>query len=186
MATKTFTNFADLLAHVQDGIQDSLEHGVADVVKQEISDTARTNVMLQGAGRETDGIDDLNNMEAEVTGGPKVFKLKVKDVAKPQPSVFNQPFDNTKDAAVGGTMFANWIEHGEWVDLRAMLNHRIAIGWNPGAGEKWSDFKARGLPMSELSYKLKREPRPFIEPTQQYFEQNSDAILKEIEKSILK
>lgn len=186
MATKTFTNFADLLSHVQDGIQDALEHEVQDVVKQEISDTAKTNVILQGAGRDFDGIDDINNMEAEVSGGPKVFKLKVKDVAKPQPSVFGQPFDATKDAAVGGTMFANWIEHGEWVDLKALFDHRNAIGWNPGIGEKWSDFKARGLPMAEWSYKPKREARPFIEPVQQHFEQNPDDILKGIEKAILK
>lgn len=168
MATKTFANFDDLIAHIGNGIQDALEGDVQEIVKEKISKSARDRVILETAGRPADGIDDMSSMEGEVTIGKKVFKLKVKDVASPAESIFGQPFDQAKNAAVGGTMFANWIEDGKWVDLKAMLNYR------------------RGMPKSEWNYKPRREARPFIEPVQQELEQNPQEILDAIEKSIYK
>lgn len=186
MATKEFTNFADLLAHISGGIETALNTDVQDDIKQKISKSAREHVILETGGRGAGGIDDITQMEGEVTPGKTVFKLKVKDVAKPDVSVFGQPFDTGKDAAVGGTMFTNWIEDGTWIDLKAMLEHRQAIGWNAGEGEHWSDLKNRGLPKAEWSYKPRREARPFISLVQQEIEQNPQEILDTIEKSILK
>lgn len=186
MATKTFANFDDLIAHIGSGIQDALEGDAQEIVKEKISKSARERVILETDGRETAGIDDMASMEGEVTIGNKVFKLKVKDTASPAPSVFDQPFDQAKNAAVGGTMFANWIEDGKWIDLKAMLEYRRGIGWNPKDHEKWSDYKTRGMPKSEWKYKPRREARPFIKPVQQELEQNPQEILDAIEKSIYK
>lgn len=186
MATKTFANFDDLIAHIGNGIQDALEGDAQEIVKEKISKSARDHVILETAGRPADGIDDMSSMEGEVTIGKKVFKLKVKDVASPAESIFGQPFDQAKNAAVGGTMFANWIEDGKWIDLKAMLEYRRGIGWNPKDHEKWSDYKTRGMPKSEWKYKPRREARPFIEPVQQELEQNPQEILDAIEKSIYK
>lgn len=186
MAIKTFTTYDDLIAHIKGGIQDALEGDAQQIVKEKISKSAREHVILETNGRETEGIDDMTSMEGEVTIGQNVFKLKVKDVASPAASVFKQPFDESKNAAVGGTMFANWIEDGKWVDLKAMLNYRRGIGWNPKDHEKWSDYRTRGMPKSEWNYKPRREARPFIEPVQQELEQNPQEILDAIEKSIYK
>ena len=124
MATKTFVNFDDLIAHIGNGIQDALEGDAQEIVKEKISKSARDRVILETAGRPADGIDDMSSMEGEVTIGKKVFKLKVKDVASPAESILGQPFDEAKNAAVGGTMFANWIEDGKWIDLKALAGTR--------------------------------------------------------------
>ena len=187
MATKEFTNFSDLLAHVASGIEDALNNEVQNDIKQKISKSAQEHVILETPGRDAGGIDDITQMQGEVTPGKTVFKLKVKDVAKPDDSVFGQPFDTSKDAAVGGTMFTNWIEDGTWIDIKELLNYRRGIGWNPAEHEHWSEYKTeRGMPKAEWSFKPRREPRPFISIVQEEIEQDPQYILNAIEKSILK
>ena len=66
MATKTFANFDDLIAHIGSGIQDALEGDAQEIVKEKISKSARERVILETDGRETAGIDDMASMEGEV------------------------------------------------------------------------------------------------------------------------
>ena len=58
----------------------------------------------------------------------------------PNPRAVNIGFNDEEDEAVGGTMFANWIEHGLWMDL------------------EWY-FRSEGA-------KMKRPKREFIKPVQ--------------------
>lgn len=179
-----YTNFDDLLKGAQSIIDNTLKTAVADEVKKTISQTAKENVILQTPGRSSSGIDDVNSMVGEVktTGGESV--LTVKDVAKPSPSVFGQPFDEAKNAAVGGTMFASWIEAGKWVDLKALLTHRRYMGWNPAEHETWASYwnpkTARtgdSMPKVDWAYKPRREARPFIAPAQEKITANPERII---------
>lgn len=70
----------------------------------------------------------------------------VKDIAMPQRSYITgdwSNFDWGKNTAVGSTMFANWIEHGLWMDIA-----------------KWNQM---GRPNDN---KPKRPKREFVSPVQ--------------------
>lgn len=187
----SFTNFDDLLKAVGGGIEDSLKTDVPVIIKQKISQAARENVILETAGRAGGGIDDINAMEDSLKKTKESYSLSVKDIAEPSPSVFGQEFDDEKNAAVGGTMFANWIENGEWIDLKEMLRYRREVGWNPGFHETWASYKGTGhgdgLSKSDWNYKPRREKRPFISLVQKELNDDptviTNAILKKIKKA---
>ena len=69
--------------------------------------------------------------------------MTVKDIARPQASWCKTPFREGDNAALEGTMFANWIEHGLWMDIA-----------------KWNQM---GQPKEN---KPKRPARPFISKVQ--------------------
>lgn len=184
---KLFNDFQSLLDGVEDEIADSLSKEVSNEIKQKISKSARERVILETEGRAANGIDDINKMEDNVERKKRTMTLTVKDTAKPSPSVFGTHFDTGKDAAVGGTMFANWIEFGQWVDLKALLNHRMGKwSWNPNDGA-WGDMydpelaKTEGrygaMTRKEKDYKPRREARPFISPVQDELNANPEEII---------
>ena len=192
---KEFTNFNDLIKFINGGIKKGLETNVQDVIKNKISETARREVILKTSGRDADGIDDVKCMKGfvKISKNGNVFDLIVKDMARPAPSVFKQPFDESKNEAAGGTVFAQWIEKGEWIDLAELLRYRHWAGWMPGEGESWTDAwknlggstgHGDGMTRKEWSKKPRREPRPFISVVQREIINNSTAIEEAILKSI--
>lgn len=195
MSTKSYTDFASLLDGINSSIEQTLNTGVANDIKRRISQSARQNVIKQTSGRSAGGIDDMNNMKSRLEKKKNSMTLIVSDVAKPAPSVFGQKFDTALDAKVGGTMFANWIEHGYWVDLKKLLEYRMGQqwAWNPRDGA-WSDLYGPQLAMAEgrygamtkkdMEYKPRREARPFIGPVQDVLNANPDWIIQMIENNL--
>lgn len=188
--TKSFDDFDSLLKYVDEEVTDSMQKDVANEIKRKISEKARQNVILETSGRPSGGIDDVKEMESKLDKKTKVMTLTVKDTAKPSPSVFGTKFNRAKDAAVGGTMFANWIEHGEWVDLRALLAHRSGKwSWSPLDGP-WADLydpvrasrEPGSLTKKERDYKPRRESRPFIAPVQDEINMNPEEIISILRK----
>lgn len=197
MPVKHYTNFNDLFKGLEEDLTNTLNTKVANEIKKRISHSARQNVIKDTSGRATGGIDDISQMKSRVEKKGSSLTLVVTDTAKPSPSVFGQKFDTTKDNAVGGTMFASWIEHGQWVDLRQLLQYRMGgeWAWNPRE-ESWSSKYDPQLAMSEgrygamtkakRDYKPKREPRPFMEPVQVELNSKPDIIMNILEKMYVK
>lgn len=188
---KSFTSLSELDSGVKELISDALMTDVSDVIKGMISKSARENVILETAGRSSGGVDDITQMESSVKERKTSIELKVKDIAKPSHSVFGQPFDDAKDASVGGTMFANWIENGQWIDLKQLLEYRRGVGWNPSSGEHWEDYydadSARrhdGMTKKEWGFKPRREPRPFMQPVQDELESHPEIVIDAIKKTL--
>lgn len=187
-AKKTYTDFQSLFDGISNDLSLTLNTKVAANIKKKISKSAKENVIKETSGRSSGGIDDISMMKSRVEKKGNTLTLIVTDVAKPAPSVFGQPFDAAKDAKVGGTMFANWIEHGDWVDLKQLLQYRMGQqwAWNPRA-ESWSSKYDPKLASKEgafgamtkanRDYKPRREPRPFMGPVQEDINTNPQAII---------
>ena len=192
MAKKEYTNFQDLLSGINSELESSLKNEVGNKIKQKISKSAKENVIKDTAGRATGGIDDTSKMVADVEVKKDSLALSVKDIAKPSPSVFGTEFDTAKDAAVGGTMFATWIEHGYWVDLKQLLNYLMGKwSWQPRESS-WGDMYGPDLARTEGRYgamtrkqrdfKPRREPRMFIAPVQDEINMNPEEIITLLRK----
>lgn len=192
MPKKEFTNFKDLLNGVEEELADSLDKEVAEKIKQKISASAKKNVILQTPGRAVGGIDDVSQMKDRVERKKRTMTLTVTDVAKPSPSIFGTKFDTAKDSAVGGTMFANWIEHGYWVDLKALLDYRMGKwAWQPN-DSSWGDMydpdlartegKYGAMTKKDRDYSPRREPRPFIAPVQEEINMKPEEIISLLRK----
>lgn len=105
----SYTNFDDLLAGVVSGVQDILE-GVAPEIETRLQASIVENVHSK-SGR-SDGIESKKNIVSSVTTDNNVVTMTIKDIARPQESWCKIPFREGDNAALEGTMFANWIEHG--------------------------------------------------------------------------
>lgn len=161
---QSYTNLDDLLSDVADGVERIVRDDVAPQLEQRLQESAKQNIHPKYG---ISGITDAKNIVSNVSRDGNVISLIVKDIAKPEPSVFlthstdrsevqygidkrnglnddpravNIGFNDEEDEAVGGTMFANWIEHGLWMDL------------------EWY-FRSEGA-------KMKRPKREFIKPVQ--------------------
>ena len=197
MPIEYYTNFSDLLKGLSNDLATTLNTKVSKEIKKRISISAKKNVIKETSGRGSGGIDDMNQMKSRVEQSGNFLTLVITDTAKPSPSVFGQKFDTAKDSAVGGTMFANWIEHGQWVDLKQLLQYRMGgeWAWNPRE-ESWSSKYDPQLAMSEARYgamtkakrdfKPRREPRPFMEPVQIELNSKPEIIMSILEKVYIK
>ena len=136
----SYTNFDDLLAGVVSSVQDILE-GVAPEIETRLQANIVENVHSK-SGR-SDGIESKKNIVSSVTTDNNVVTMTVKDVARPQESWCKTPFREGDNAALEGTMFANWIEHGLWMDI--------------------AEWNRMGRPKEN---KPKRSARPFISKVQ--------------------
>lgn len=161
---QSYTNFDDLLSDVADGVERIVRDDVAPQLEQRLQESAKQNIHSKYG---ISGITDAKNIVSNVSRDGNVVSLIVKDIAKPEPSVFltgstdrsevqygidkrnglnddpravNIGFNDEEDEAVGGTMFANWIEHGLWMDLAYYFKNGKA--------------------------KMKRPKREFIKPVQ--------------------
>lgn len=161
---QSYTNFDDLLSDVVDGVERIVRDDVALQLEQRLQESAKQNIHPK---YEISGITDAKNIVSNVSRDGNVVSLIVKDIAKPEPSVFitnstdfseafrgldkrnglnddpsavNIMFNDAENDAVGGTMFANWIEHGLWMDLAYYFKNGKA--------------------------KMKRPKREFIKPVQ--------------------
>lgn len=83
------------------------------------------------------------NIVSSVTTDNNVVTMTIKDIARPQESWCKTPFREGDNAALEGTMFANWIEHGLWMDI--------------------AEWNRMGRPNEN---KPKRPARPFISKVQ--------------------
>ena len=136
----SYTNFDDLLEAVANGTQEILEE-VAPQIETRLQASAEKNVHPKN-GR-ANGITSANNIVSSVSRDGNVVTMVVKDIAKPAGPKYGE-FDETQNAALEGTMFANWIEHGLWMDLQA--------------------WRAMGYPKTKD--KPKRPAREFVSPVQ--------------------
>lgn len=136
----SYTNFGDLLAGVANGIEEAVR-GVAPQIETRLQVSAEQNVYSKN-GRKN-GITSAKNIVSSVTREGNVVTMVVKDIAKPQGPKWGT-FDEAQNNALEGTMFANWIEHGLWMDIVA-----------------WASM---GYPKDDD--KPKRPARPFIAPAQ--------------------
>ena len=105
----SYTNFDDLLAGVVSSVQDILE-GVAPEIETRLQASIVENVHSK-SGR-SDGIESKKNIVSSVTTDDNVVTMTVKDIARPQASWCKTPFREGDNAALEGTMFANWIGMG--------------------------------------------------------------------------
>lgn len=112
----SYTNFDDLLAGVVSGVQGVLEE-VAPQIETRLQASAAKNVNSQ-SGR-SEGIASSSNIVSSVVTEGNVVMMTVKDIALPEKPWIGEwsAFDFGKNEATGGTMFANWIEHGLWMDI---------------------------------------------------------------------
>ncbi len=136
----SYTNFDDLLAGVANGIEEVVR-GVAPQIETRLQVSAEQNVHPKD-GRKN-GITSTKNIVSNVTREGNVVTMVVKDIAKPQGPKWGA-FDEAQNDALEGTMFANWIEHGLWMDI---------VAWASMGYPKGDD-------------KPKRSARPFVEPVQ--------------------
>ena len=136
----SYTNFDDLLEGVANGVQGILDE-VAPQIETRLQASAIKNVHPKN-GREN-GITSKSNIVSNVSRDGNVITMVVKDIAKPAGPKYGE-FDETKNAALEGTMFANWIEHGLWMDIQA--------------------WRAMGYPQTDD--KPKRPAREFVSPVQ--------------------
>ena len=144
---KTFTSLQSLCEAIKQGTVEALNTTVQEQVKEKLSASARQNAILDTGGRGAGGIEDVGMMQHKVEVSGNVITLTVKDIAPPAPSVFGTPFRG------GETTFAEWIEKGQWMDLKEYLTSGT---------------------------KTPREARPFIEPVAQEIASNPDFIKKAI------
>lgn len=133
---ESYTNFNQLLDDVTQSIEIILKNDVAPALETKLAQSAKANIHPKG--NRVGSITDPSCIVSEVTKDTDSVTLIVKDIAKPQKPIMGD-FDESKNAAVGGTMFANWIENGLWMD--------ITTYWVTGN-------------------KVKRPARKFIEPVQ--------------------
>ena len=101
---------------------------------------------MNDADANVGGIADSRNIVSNVSRDGDTVTMIVKDIAMPQRSYITgdwSNFDWGKNTAVGSTMFANWIEHGLWMDIA-----------------KWNQM---GRPKDN---KPKRPKREFVSPVQ--------------------
>ena len=136
----SYTNFDDLLAGVANGIEEAVR-GVAPQIETRLQVSAEQNVHPKN-GRK-DGITSAKNIVSSVTREGNVVTMVVKDMTKPHEPKWGT-FDEAQNNALEGTMFANWIEHGLWMDIVAWAS----MGY-PKDGDK-----------------PKRPARPFFAPAQ--------------------
>ena len=136
----SYTNFDDLLAGVANGIEEVVR-GVAPQIETRLQVSAEQNIHPKD-GRKN-GITSAKNIVSSVTREDNVVTMVVKDIAKPQGPKWGT-FDEAQNDAFEGTMFANWIEHGLWMDI---------VTWASMGYLKDDD-------------KPKRLARPFVEPVQ--------------------
>lgn len=141
----SYTNFDDLLTGVVNGVQGVLEE-VAPQIETRLQASAVQNVHPMNDG-EAGTITDPKNIRSSVSVDGNTVTMIVKDVAGPQASYITGDWSQwnakSNDAAAGGTMFANWIEHGLWMDIG-----------------KWNQM---GRPENN---KPKRPKREFVSPVQ--------------------
>ena len=138
---QSYTNFDDLLSDVADGVERIVRDDVAPQLETRLLESAKKNIHPRFG---ISGITDAKNIVSNVSRDGNAISLIVKDIARPEVSYFysgnidssevkygldkrnglhNDPtavnidFNEAENEAVGGTMFANWIEHGLWMDL---------------------------------------------------------------------
>lgn len=139
-----YTSFDSLLEGVASNVERVMQE-VAPEIETKLQASAVKNVHPKN-GAETGGIADAKNIRSSVLRDGNVVSLTVKDIAAPQASYFTDDWSlwqSDKDAAVGGTMFANWIEHGLWMDI--------------------AEWNRMGRPKND---KPKRPARKFVSPAQ--------------------
>ena len=145
---QSYTNFDDLLSDVADGVERIVRDDVAPQLEARLLESAKKNIHPRFG---ISGITDAKNIVSNVSRDGNAISLIVKDIARPEVSYFysgnidssevkygldkrtglhNDPtavnieFNEAENEAVGGTMFANWIEHGLWMDLTYYLQHQ--------------------------------------------------------------
>lgn len=145
---QSYTNFDDLLNDVADGVERIVRDDVAPQLEARLLESAKKNIYPRFG---ISGITDAKNIVSNVSRDGNAISLIVKDIARPEVSYFysgnidssevkygldkrnglhNDPtavnieFNEAENEAVGGTMFANWIEHGLWMDLTYYLQHQ--------------------------------------------------------------
>ena len=111
----SYTNFDDLLAGVANGIEEAVR-SVAPQIETRLQVSAEQNVHPKD-GRKN-GITSAKNIVSSVTREGNVVTMVVNDIAKPQGPKWGT-FDEAQNNELEGTMFANWIEHGLWMDIVA-------------------------------------------------------------------
>ena len=158
MAKKVFNSRSDLHDYLEQPVEDALQGPVADYIKDELQQSAAINAAGPYSSP-TGGISDIGNMYAQTTRYQRGCDLIVEDIALPQQSVFNTEWREDENQAVDGTMFANWIENGEWMDLKGY-------------------FRSGG------TQKPKRKRRKFVAPVQDKINQDPNKIVGLIEKEI--
>ena len=135
----SYTNFDDLLAGVANGVE-KIVQDVAPQIEARLQASAVKNVHPKD-GREN-GITSAKNIVSSVTREDNVVTMVVKDIAKPQGPKWGV-FNEADNSVLGGTMFANWIEHGLWMDI--------------------AEWAKMGYPKDD---KPKRPKREFVSPVQ--------------------
>lgn len=144
---QSYTSFDELLSDLANNVERVMRDDVAPQLEQRLQASAKQNVHpMSDADANVGGIADSRNIVSNVSRDGDTVTMIVKDIAMPQRSYVTgdwSNFDWGKNAAVGSTMFANWIEHGLWMDIA-----------------KWNQM---GRPKDN---KPKRPKREFVSPVQ--------------------
>lgn len=133
----------------------AVESEVAPMLKDKVAESAHKNV-LGGRSYQDGSIADADNVISDVELSGNNVTVTIKDVAIPEEPIYGgyaafQPDTDTK--------FAEWIEYGEWMDLKNYIN-------------------------SGFTDKSKRPARPFIEPVRNELESDPDIIMNAILKGL--
>lgn len=110
------TTFESLLGEINKRVNKQLSGPVAKRVETQLHKNAKT--MATGKySRSSGGIGDRNNIVSEVTQNGNTTELFVKNIARPQDSVFGTLISNEDD-----TLFSKWANEGSWMNLNEYLS----------------------------------------------------------------
>lgn len=124
-------------------LRTAMRSAVEPLLQKKVVSSAALNV-VGGWSRGAGGISDLANVQADTNSVGTSVVTTVKDVAPPQESLIGTPINAHSD-----TMFSEWIEYGQWMDLMHFM---------------------------ETGEKIKREARPFIKPVEEELAANPGEI----------
>lgn len=151
----------ELLKNVASKVAHTAEKSLAPMLEQMLQQSAATNAA--GAwSRSYGGIASAEKIKSEVHIDSSVTGYKitvtVKDTAVPQEPAWGT-FDEAKNAAAGGTLFSQWIEYGEWMDLAAYIESGYTI-------------------------KPKRRARPFVQKVQKEISRDPSVVVNALKRGL--
>lgn len=111
---KQVDSIEGLRAEILNQLEKTIRQKVAPLVKKRLQESAEENAAGE-TSRMHGGIADIDNIVDSIYTDEGGVTLIVKDVAKPQESVFDTPINGDP------TLFSEWIEYGQWMELSTYM-----------------------------------------------------------------
>lgn len=87
-----------------------MKNEISRYIENKLHNSANQNAVGEFS-RASGGIGDITMLETEIHNSGDSIDLTIKNIAPPQPSIFDTPISEYPG------MFSEWIEYGEWLDV---------------------------------------------------------------------